>query len=148
MDSRSNMEKGKKQMGMECKFGQEKFIELDMLMNLGQEGYGDTYIQIPQFSDAYLYTGIQETNKEDAEFQKDMDRYQKIYTNYLNNPTSKKFLSNLIVRYGKLIFETPEEISIEKKAEYSVNIILQIIRKEPIIWSWFFIVWKMRILPS
>ncbi|MBD5087261.1 MAG: hypothetical protein HDT30_00390 [Clostridiales bacterium] len=121
VDSRSNMEKGKKQMGMECKIGQEKFIGLDMLMNLGQEGYGDTYIQIPQFSDAYLYTGIQETNKEDAEFQKDMDRYQKIYTNYLNNPTSKKFLSNLIVRYGKLIFETPEEISIEKKAEYSVN---------------------------
>ena len=118
MDSRSNIEKGKTQMGMECKVGEDKFIGLDMLVNLGQEGYGDTYIQIPQFSDAYLYTSANETN---AELQKDMDRYQKIYTNYLNNPISKKFLSNLIVRYGKLIFETPEEVSVEKKAEYSVN---------------------------
>lgn len=121
VDSKSDMKKGKKQMGMECKIGEEKFIGLNMLMELGQEGGGDTYIQIPQFSDAYLYTSIKDINAEDDEKQEDLEQYQKIYTNFLNNPTSKKFLSNLIVRYGKLIFETPEEVSIEKKAEYSVN---------------------------
>lgn len=119
IESSSNMVDGKKKMDIECKTGEEVLIGLNMLMNLDQEEYGDTYIQVPQFSSAYLYTSFAET--EDSKTQSDMKRYQKIYTNYLNNPTSRKFLSNLIVRYGKLIIETPEEVSVEKNAQYSVN---------------------------
>lgn len=121
ISSTVDMENSKNQMGMEMKLGEEQFLGLNMLMNLEKDGYGDTYIQLPQFSSAYLYTGFNKSEIEDSEVQKDIENYQKVYSNYLNNPTSKKFLSNLIIRYGKLIWETPEEISLEKKADYSVN---------------------------
>lgn len=121
VDSRSDLQKSKGQVSFECTIGKEKLIGADMLMDLGQEGDGDIYMQVPQLSSAYMHTSQKEISEEDEETKKIMEKYQKSYTNYLNNPTTKKFVSNLIIRYGKLIFETPEEVSIEKKAEYSVN---------------------------
>ncbi|MDE7422713.1 MAG: hypothetical protein K2N51_03335 [Lachnospiraceae bacterium] len=118
VDGRTDFEKNKKQMTIECKLGEEKLIGMNMLMDLGKEEF---YMQIPQLSSAYLHTSQKEATKQDSKTQQDLDKYQKVVTNYLNDPTTKKFISNLITRYGKLIFETPEDVSIEKKAEYSVN---------------------------
>lgn len=118
VDGRNDFEKNRKQMDMECKLGEEKFIGVNMLMDLGKEEF---YLQIPQLSSSYLHTSQKEATKQDGNTQQNMKKYQNVVTNYLNAPTTKKFISNLVTRYGKLIFETPEEVSIEKKAEYSVN---------------------------
>lgn len=118
VDGRNDFEKNRKQIDVECKLGKEKLIGVNMLMDLGKKEF---YMQVPQFSSAYLHTSPKEATKQDTDTQQDMEKYQKVVTNYLSEPTSKKFISNLVTRYGKLIFETPEEVSIEKKAEYSVN---------------------------
>lgn len=118
VDGRNDFEKNRKQIDVECKLGKEKLIGVNMLMDLGKKEF---YMQIPQFNSAYLHTSPKEATKQDPDTQQDMEKYQKVVTNYLNEPTSKKFISNLVTRYGKLIFETPEQVSIEKKAEYSVN---------------------------
>lgn len=118
VDGRNDFEKDRKQMEIECKLGKEKLIGVNMLMDLGKKEF---YMQIPQLSSAYLHTSPQEATKQDADTQQDVEKYQKVVTNYLKDPTSTKVISNLVTRYGKIISETPEEVSIEKKAEYSVN---------------------------
>lgn len=122
MDTTLDAENFKEKAEMELKLGNESLIGLNLLMNMGQEDKSDIYIQVPKLSESYLYTSLEEDEEDvDAETKKEMETYQKAYGKFLKDPTARKFLVNFITRYGKIIIEGPEQVALEKKADYTVN---------------------------
>lgn len=108
----------KQQIEMNLNLAGEDLIGANALMNLDADGAGDMYIQVPQLSSSYIYTSGGESSSESKNI---LERYQKAYNSYLENPTDKDLLEKLINRYGKILAEAPEEVSIEKNADYSLN---------------------------
>ena len=121
MDTTLDAENFKEKAEMELKLGKESLLGLNLLMNMGQEGKSEVYIQVPKLSESYLYTSYENEEEVDKEVQKEMETYQKVYGKFLKDPTTRKFLVNFITRYGKIIIEGPEQVALEKKADYTVN---------------------------
>ena len=111
------------QVDMELKLGGESFIGANMFMNIGKENYGDTYVQIPQISSAYLFTSLQDMAKEEEN--ENVDAYfnslKNFYGNYLDKPTSKALVAELISKYGKTVCEGLKDVKLEKNVKYTVS---------------------------
>lgn len=119
----ADLKNSAEQVDMELKLGGESFIGANMFMNIGKEKYGDTYIQIPQISSAYLFTSMQDMAKEKEN--ENVDAYfnslKKFYGNYLDKPTSKTLVAELISKYGKTVCEGLKDVKLEKNVKYTVS---------------------------
>lgn len=109
------------QVEAELKFAEEAFIGTKVMINTGKKNYGDTYVQIPQLSSAYIYTPLAELAQGQKEEENYINSLKKVYANYLDKPTSSKLVSKLISRYGKTVFEGLDNVKLEKNVKYTVS---------------------------
>lgn len=112
----------KEKLNLSLLYNNTPLLSANTFMDLSQENYGDTYLQVPELSDGNLFMKLNELAQSDSAAENKLSvTPNEVLEKLKDFPLTEKLLNQLINRYFTTMIKEVNTVSLTKKEKLTAN---------------------------